>query len=184
VAGAGRRGLADGRVPADVMCCEAEAGAAAPKVSSCPTPGQNQPKPRCTAVVLVARQTGALTRGRRCKPVCGLSKGPLSCYCLWFECIVGQGGRVLRCGPIAPGGKPCPKSLMGSCAGGRAESGRPASGRRRRGDWSPCPGRASVGLGRCVRATTSTSAGATISGKKLMPWRREPGVCTLNCILN
>jgi len=47
VAGAGRRGLADGRVPADVMCCEAEAGAAAPKVSSCPTPGQNQPKPRC-----------------------------------------------------------------------------------------------------------------------------------------
>ena len=155
------------------MCCEAEAGAAAPKVSPCQTPGQNQPKPRCTAVVLVARQTGALTRGRRCKPVCGLSKGPLSCYCLWFECIVGQGGRVLRCGPIAPGGKPCPKSLMGSCAGGRAESGRPASGRRRRGDWSPCPGRASVGLGRCVMATTSTSAGATISGKKLMSWRRE-----------
>jgi hypothetical protein len=66
--------------------------------------------------VLVARQTGALTRGRRCKPVCGLSKGPLSCYCLWFECIVGRGGRVLQCRPIAPGGKPCPKSLMGSCA--------------------------------------------------------------------
>jgi hypothetical protein len=109
-------------VPADVMCCEAEAGAATPKVSPCPTPGHNQPKPRHTAVVLVARQTCALTRGRRCKPVRGLSKGPLSCECVWRECIGGQGGGVRQCRPIAPGGKPCPKSLMGSCAGGDAPS--------------------------------------------------------------
>jgi hypothetical protein len=87
-------------------------------VSPCPTPEQNQRKPRRTAVVSVAPQTCALMRGRRCKPVRGLCEGPLSCYCLWFECVVGQGGRVLRCGPIALGGNPCPKSLMGSCAGG------------------------------------------------------------------
>jgi hypothetical protein len=30
-----------------------------------------------------------------------------------------------------------------------------------------------MGLGRCVGATTSTSTGATISGKKPMSWRRE-----------
>ena len=161
-------------MPADVMCCEAEAGAATPKVRPCRTLGHPR-TPHRTAVVLVARccararawQTCALTRGRRCKPVRGLSEGPPSCYCLWFECVVGQGGRVLR--THSPGGQTLPKSLLARAWGdGRAESGRPASGRRTREGWSPCPGRASVGLWRCVEATTSTSTGTNISSKKLV----------------
>ena len=161
-------------MPADVMWCEVEAGATTPKVR--PWPHRTGPPYDCSAsraLVLHtgARQTDALTRGGWCKPVVGLSEGPPSCYCLWFECVVGQGGGVLRCGPNAPGGKPCPKSRGGG--GGRAESGRPANGWRMRGGWSPCPCRASVGLGCCVGATTSTSTGATISAKKPMSWRRE-----------
>jgi hypothetical protein len=110
-------------VPADVMYCEAEAGAATPKVRPCRTHGLNQPKPRRIVVVLVARccarvrtrQTGALTRGRRCKLVCGLSEGPLSCYCLRFECVVGQGGRVLR--THSPEGQTLPKINDGHVRG-------------------------------------------------------------------
>ena len=102
------------------MCCEAEAGAPTPKVRPCRTPRQNQPKPHRTAVVLVA--LCVQTCANRCKPVqtsanlfvaflkallldvaCGLSA-------LWARAGV-------CCGPIAPGAKPCPKSLLGSCVG-------------------------------------------------------------------
>ena len=44
----GRRGLADGRVAADVMCCEAEAGAAALKVR--PWPRRTAPPYNCSAL--------------------------------------------------------------------------------------------------------------------------------------
>ena len=77
-----------------------------------------------------ARQTGALTRGRRCKPVCGLSEGPPSCYCLWFKCVVGQGGRVLR--THSPVGQTQLKSLLSSCVGGWAR--RVRSARKRAAD--------------------------------------------------
>jgi hypothetical protein len=42
---------------------------------------------------------------------------PASCYCLRFECFVGQGGRVLRTHSPA-GAKRCTKSLMGPRVGG------------------------------------------------------------------
>ena len=90
----------------------------------CRTPGQNQPKPCSTAVVLVARccarararQTCALTHGRRCKPVRGLFEGPSSCYCLRFECVVGQGGCVLW--THSPEGETLPKITDGPARGG------------------------------------------------------------------
>ena len=91
-----------------------------------PSPrGQHQPKPRRTTVVLVARcfarasarQTCALTHGRRCKPVRGRFEGPPSCYCLRFECVVGRGGRVLR--THSPRGQTLPKITDGPARGGR-----------------------------------------------------------------
>jgi hypothetical protein len=86
---------------------------------------------------------------------------------------MGQGGRVL-CTRSPEVGETLPKITIGLVRrGGGAESGRPASGRRTRGGWSPCRGRASVGLERRVGATTSASTGTYISGKKLMSWRRE-----------
>ena len=97
--------------------------------------------------------------------LCG---GPLSDYCLWFECVEGQGGRVLW---LSPDGETLPKITDGPVRGegGHAESGRPASRRWTRRGWSPCPDRASVGLGRCVGTTTSTSMVITSSTRSSCP---------------
>jgi hypothetical protein len=55
------------------------------------------------------------------KPVRGLSEGPPSCYCLWFEYVVGQGARVLR--THSRGGQTLPKPLL---AHARGEVGAPS----------------------------------------------------------
>jgi hypothetical protein len=65
--------------------------------------------------------------------VCGLSEGPPSCYCLRFECGVGQGGRVLRAHSPAVA-KRCPKSVMDPHVGGGAR--RVWSARERAADAS------------------------------------------------
>ena len=107
--------------------------------------GQNQPKPRCTAVVLVARQTGALTRGRRCKSVCGLSEGPPSCYCLWFECVVPpcveSSFPLFVRSPGAPGGPTTPRGDHSPALRGFRPRGRDRRGPARAGGWPGARGR-------------------------------------------
>ena len=109
-------------MPTDVMCCEAEAGAATPKVRPCRTPDTHR-----TAVALHkvahycararARQTCVLTRGRRSSAnLCvAFLKALLLAIACGLSALWARAG--VCCGPIGPGAKPCPKSRLGSCGG-------------------------------------------------------------------
>ena len=107
---------------ADVMCCEAEAGAATPKVRPCRTPGH----PPCSCSWLVARCCARARAANVCayaRPAAQTCAWPLKALLLAIACgLSALWARVgVWCGPIAPRwGKRCPKLLLGSCVRGWA----------------------------------------------------------------
>ena len=78
----GRRGLAGGQVPVDVMCCEAEAGAATPKMRHRAEPPDRTSQSPAVQLYCCSACRALLCTSTRAANVCAYARPPVQ-TCAW-----------------------------------------------------------------------------------------------------